>query len=275
MKTKTGTRTPKAKTHIKAKTIGAKDDTVLVMRQCFYDADGNLESNPPNPGTPFKYPASGAVATTEWDESARCGGGLHGFLWGAGNPQTTGTNMDPALPWLAIRCLASDVVKIDDDKCKFRSGVVERVGPLPWVAAYVAAEAPTGNAVIGSTVSGGYGSTVSGGDGSTVSGGYGSTVSGGYGSTVSGGDGSTVSGGDGSTVSGGDRSTVSGGDGSTVSGGVRSTVSGGHYSTITVKWWDATASRWRLSVAYPGENGIKPGVRYKSSDDGKFIEVMP
>jgi hypothetical protein len=126
------------------------------------------------------------------------------------------------------------------------------------------------------TVSGGYRATVSGGDGATVSGGYRATVSGGDGATVSGGDSATVSGGDWATVSGGDVATVSGGDWATVSGGDWATVSGGDGATVSggdvanlsVKWLDG--NRYRIAVAYVGEDGIKPNVKYRC-EKGAFV----
>jgi hypothetical protein len=97
-------------------------------------------------------------------------------------------------------------------------------------------------------------------------------VTGGYGATVTGGDYATVTGGNVSTVTGGYRSTVSGGCRATVTGGYRSTVSGGNGATLSIKWWDG--SRYRIAVAYVGEDGIKAGTPYRI-EAGKFVELEP
>jgi hypothetical protein len=39
---------------------------------------------------------------------------------------------------------------------------------------------------------------------------------------------------------------------------------------LVIKWWDG--DRYRLSVEYIGENGLKPNVPYCLDDEGNFIE---
>jgi len=124
-----------------------------------------------------------------------------------------------------------------------------------------------------STVTGGFNSTVTGGYNSTVTGGFNSTVTGGFKSTVTGGNYSTVTGGHNSTVTGGHESTVTGADYSTVTGGYKSTVTGGQHSLLSVFWKDITSGRRRVSVAYVGEDGIEPNVKYKLDDSGKFMRA--
>jgi len=120
----------------------------------------------------------------------------------------------------------------------------------------------------GSTLTGGTYSTLTGGDGSTLTGGYASTLTGGAYSTLTGGDRSTLTGGafstltggDGSTLTGGYTSTLTGGDGSTLTGGDRSTLTGGAYSTLIWRTWDG--GRYRITVAYVAENGVKANTPY-------------
>jgi hypothetical protein len=90
---------------------------------------------------------------------------------------------------------------------------------------------------------------------------------------LAGGDYSTVTGGDYSTVTGGDGSTVTGGYGSTVTGGYGSTVTGGDHSTLIVKWWDG--ARYRFTIGYVGEGGIKAGTKYRCDNKGILTEVTP
>lgn len=125
-----------------------------------------------------------------------------------------------------------------------------------------------------STLAGGYCSTLTGGDGSTLTGGNHSTLTGGYCSTLTGGDYSTLTGGDGSTLAGGDRSTLTGGDRSTLTGGYRSTLAGGYRSTLILRHWDG--KRVRSEVCYIGEDGFRPGVKYRWDDDKKqVVEATP
>ena len=74
--------------------------------------------------------------------------------------------------------------------------------------------------------------------------------------------GGTASAGNYGTASAGYRGTASAGDGGTASG-VDGTI-------LAVKWWDAEAERYRLAVAYVGEDGIAAGTKYRC-DAGKFI----
>lgn len=49
---------------------------VLVLRVC--DVDGKSHGG-------FQWPESGPVAAPDWNPEPRCGGGLHGWLWGEGD----------------------------------------------------------------------------------------------------------------------------------------------------------------------------------------------
>ncbi len=40
-----------------------------------------------------------------------------------------------------------------------------------------------------------------------------------------------------------------------------------------VQRWDENGVRYRVSVAYIGEDGILPNVKYRLDADGKFVEV--
>jgi hypothetical protein len=116
------------------------------------------------------------------------------------------------------------------------------------------------------------GSIMIGGDCSTLTGGNRSTLTGGDRSTLTGGDCSTLAGGVESTLTGGDWATLAGGDCSTLTGGDRSTLAGGDCSTLISKWYDRDIGKIRVAVAYVGENGIKPGVKYRVVN-GVFEEV--
>ena len=122
-----------------------------------------------------------------------------------------------------------------------------------------------------STLNGGNRSTLTGGSWSTLTGGYYSTLTGGIYSTLTGGNNSTLTGGNNSTLNGGNYSTITGGDGSLLTGGYYSTLTGGDGSTLSIQYWNGNKNR--IAIAYVGENGILPNVKYKVNDDGEFIEV--
>jgi hypothetical protein len=111
-----------------------------------------------------------------------------------------------------------------------------------------------------------------GADRAIMTGGDRATLTGGVGSTLTGGDRSTLTGGDWATLTGGYLAKLTGGDRATLTGGVGSTLTGGDRSTLISKWYDCKTDKTRVAVAYVGENGIKPGVKYHVVN-GVFEEV--
>ena len=209
----------------------------------------------------FKWPRKGQVKCGDWSKEPKCGNGLHGLLMGHGDGSLL--HWDAKAQWLVVKVLAKDVVAIDKYKVKFPKGTVVYCGDRKGATDYIIAHGAEASKVVGAFI------TV--GDGAVGGGGYRATVSGGNRATVSGGNGSTVSGGDWSTVSGGDWSTVSGGIGSTVSGGYCATISGGIGSILQMKWDDG--KRYRITIAYVGEDGIKANIKYKVNNQGKFVKA--
>lgn len=59
-----------------AKKAKAQPETALVLRTC--DKDGRSYNG-------FQWPSEGPVSCPDWDPTPRCGGGLHGLLWGEGD----------------------------------------------------------------------------------------------------------------------------------------------------------------------------------------------
>lgn len=57
----------------------------------------------------------------------------------------------------------------------------------------------------------------------------------------------------------------------TLTGGYGSTLTGGDDSTLSIKWWDG--HRTRISIAYVGEDGIKPNTPYRLDNNGRFVEA--
>jgi hypothetical protein len=238
----------------------------------------------------FKWPTSGEVVCPYWSPEAECGNGLHGFLWGEGDGSLA--NWEGNAVWMVLEVEADKIVNLEG-KVKFPAATVIYSGDRKTATDMIYARRH--GAVIGATVTGGAEATVTGGDGATVTGGYGAkvmggdyatvtggnwamvtggdcaTVTGGERAMVTGGNWATVTGGDEATVTGGDRATVTGGAGATVTGGNWATVTGGDWATIVLNYWDG--ERYRLKVGYIGENGLKPGVKYKLDDQHEFTEA--
>jgi hypothetical protein len=262
----------------------------LVLRTC--NEDLTSKNN-------FKYPSKGKVTCPDWNQTPTCGGGLHGFLWGCGKGSLA--NWNDNAKWLVIKVLNKNLVNIDNQKCKFKTGFVVFCGSRKDATDYLlqhpsALDKPViGCYKIGgeksiltggkcSTLTGGNWSTLTGGDKSTLTGGFKSTLSGGDDSTLTGGDYSTLTGGFKSTLNGGNRSTLTGGDDSTLTGGDYSTLTGGFKSTLnggnrstltgcnnstltggnnsTLTWKIWDGKHYRLYTAYVGENDIKPNKPY-------------
>jgi hypothetical protein len=183
----------------------------------------------------FCWPDSGPVSAPDWQPTAECGNGLHGFLWGEGDGSLANWSEDAR--WLVVSVQAETIIDLGG-KVKFPSGEVVYVGDRKDATDFLRDNGGLGRLIIGSTITGGDGSTITGGDGSTITGGDGSTITGGYGSTITGGNGSTIT--------GGNRSTITGGDG----------------STIVISYWDQKSSRMRAVTGYVGEDGVFPGMAY-------------
>ena len=58
--------------------------------------------------------------------------------------------------------------------------------------------------------------------------------------------------------------------GGTATAGYRGTATAGDEGTIAIQWLNG--SRYRLAVAYVGEDGILPGVKYRC-DGGRFVRA--
>jgi hypothetical protein len=170
----------------------------------------------------FKWPESGEVSAPDWEATADCGNGLHGFLWGEGDGSLANYGSDNK--WL--------VAEIDEwidlgGKVKFPRANVMFCGTMHEAAAEIRMLGAKG-AVIGSINTGG--------NHSINTGGYRSTNT------------------------GGNHSINTGGNHSINTGGYRSTNTGGNHSILQWRVWDG--ERYRMLTAYVGEDGIEPGVAY-------------
>ena len=72
----------------------------------------------------FKWPEDGYVEAPDWEDTDKCGNGLHGLPWGVGGDYSIG---GPQGKWLLVK-VCTDAGGYQHgtgdmtDKCKFRSG---------------------------------------------------------------------------------------------------------------------------------------------------------
>jgi hypothetical protein len=241
--------------------------TSLVLRVC--RADGTSHS-----GFAWPLTVGAEVICPDWEDSAECGNGLHGWLYGQGDHGCVSHWQDPEAKWLVLEVISDDI-RMLGGKCKFPRAVVRFVGLKSEAADFIIANEPRAAsvAVIGLVREVGDQGACEGGALSTLTGGYGSTLTGGSRSTLTGGSRSTLTGGDGSTLTGGSRSTLTGGSRSTLTGGDGSTLTGGEKSELRFTRYDRDADRYRTVLAYVGEDGVKANTPYRLNDDGKVVEV--
>ena len=183
------------------------------------------------------------VIAPNWEPTAECGNGLHGWLYGNGYHSVA--TIDNDSKWFVVEVLTSTIINLDG-KCKFPRCTVCFVGDRKSAADYLIAHESRAQCVIGANL------TV--GDKQSCS--VGAL---GY-----------AQGGDRATVTGGDRATVTGGNWATVTGGDRATVTGGDRAELQLRYWDFIANRYRTKLGYIGENGLLPNTRYKLNDKQEF-----
>jgi hypothetical protein len=84
---------------------------VLILRKC--KKDGSARNG-------FVYGKTGDTVTApDWDPKPECGNGLHGLKQGNGD-----WNLLEGDDWLVIEADEKDIVDIDNEKCKFRTGKI-------------------------------------------------------------------------------------------------------------------------------------------------------
>ena len=126
----------------------------------------------------FVWPREGVVEAPDWQPTADCGRGLHGFLWGEGDGSLADWSRDAV--WIVSRI--NEWIDLDG-KVKFPRAEVVFSGSREDATAKIR-ELGANGAVIGSTLTGGDRSTLTGGDYSILRGGHGSILTGGDGSIL-------------------------------------------------------------------------------------------
>ncbi len=200
-------------------------DDVLILRTC--SADMTSYGG-------FQWPTGGPVEAPDWDPTPRCGGGLHGLLWGEGSAGYLSTDLDAK--WLVFLAKAADVLHGTGDltnKCKARRGVVVYCGDQSGAIAYLYANGASGRAVVFGTATAGDRGTATAGDRGTATAGDRGTATAGDHGTATAGYGGTATAGDRGTATAGDRGTATAGDGGTATAGYGGTATAGYGGTAT------------------------------------------
>ena len=248
--------------------------TALVLRCCAADMTSRDE---------FVWPDVGEIAIApDWRDDLECGGGLHGWLYGAGDYAASDYWSKADAKWLVLEVEESSIREFGR-KCKFPSALVRFAGDKAAAAAYLVEHEPRAVAcnVIGLSVVvgdhqtaavGPLGTATSGDLGTSTSGNSGNSTSG-YGGTATSGDWGTATSGDWGTATSGDLGTSTSGYGGTSTSGYGGTSTSGERGEIQIRYYDLKAERYRTAVGYVGEDGIEANVAYKLDSDHKFIKV--
>ncbi len=300
MATKIKKRTKAAKVETVAPIAAPAPETVLVLRTC----DKDLRSH-----GGFQWPTSGLVECPDWKPTPECGNGLHGLLWCEGDWGLLSKDADAK--WLVVSVVASEVVKIDEQKVKFPRGEVvfvggmaeattrilcspeefERIKKLSYEKSiadgYYSTAASSGDYSTAAS-SGDYSTAASSGNSSrAASSGYYSTAasSGDYSRAASSGDYSTAassgyystaasSGYSSTAASSGNYSKAasSGKSGIAASVGHGGWAMAGQNGLVIVCYWDEKNNRFRACVGNVGEDGIKADTKY-IVENGKLVET--
>ena len=235
---------------------------MIVMRSC--KKDGTSHNG-------FQWPleAGAEVVAPDWRDNKECGNGLHGLLPGQNDP---GVWHGELIYFLEVDSVVDLGGKVKFEKCK-----VLFVGEPSdaWAWARLNAPGPwyRGTAITGhyGTAAAGYGGTATAGHYGTATAGDGGTATARHYGTATARDGGTATAGYGGTATTGDIGTATTGDYGTAITGNKGTATAGGYGTLCIKHWDGL--RYRLNVAYVGEDGIKANTPYKLDDEGNFVEV--
>jgi hypothetical protein len=227
-----------------------KRDTVLLMRT----TGPNGESHG---GFVWPLKVGAKVAAKDWSREPVCGGGLHGLLWGQGDGGLLNRNADAK--WLLVEADRKDVVEIDGAKAKCRACVVRYVGDKAGAVAFMVAHAPESSSVLGAA-------RAVGDNRAAVVGDSGQATAGDSGQATAGYSGQATA---------GDSGQATAGDSGQATAGYRGQAKAGDLGTVIIRWCDSDANRYRVTVGYVGENGIKPDTFYRCDEAGKLVEVQP
>ena len=246
------------------------------------------------------------VVAPDWKDNPECGGGLHGWLYGAGEHSCTKFRGEDALWWVIEIEFESAVMLIG--KVKFPKGIVRFFGDRKSATDYLYENEEKSRLVevigacradlrekanvfvgaLGHATAGFRGTAVAGDEGTATVGALGSATAGFRGTAVAGNRGTATVGAGGSATAGfrgeavvGDEGTATVGDLGHATAGFRGTAVAGYGGTATadedgviaIGYIDKKAIRGRRKIGQVGGNCLKPNVKYRVNDRGEFEAV--
>jgi hypothetical protein len=109
--------------------------------------------------------------------------------------------------------------------------------------------------------------------GDTATAGYKGTATAGYKGTATAGYKGTATAGNYGTATAGNYGTATAGDEGTATAGDEGTATAGEGGCIVILYYDHRKEGYRKVCAAVGEGGLKPNVRYKLDEEGRFVEA--
>ena len=206
----------------------------------------------------FRWPELGPVSAPDWDPRAKCGGGLHGFLWGEGDPAL----LTQGGRYQIVAVDPADIVDLSG-KVKFPRGeVVFSSEDRDAALEYLIANGARGRSVMFARVSAGnYGTATAGDGGTATAGDHGTATAGNFG-TATAGDYGTATAGNYGTATAGHRGTATAGDYGTATAGADGTATAGYGGTATAgdrgmatAGYGGTATAGYRGTATAGDDG--------------------
>ncbi|HBO0015495.1 hypothetical protein [Pseudomonas aeruginosa] len=276
----------------------ASQETALVLRTCSADLTSHGG---------FQWPdkIGAVVEAPDWKKDNRCGHGLHGWLFGQGNHDCSGTVGDADAKWLVVEVGLSDLIALGG-KVKFPRCTIRHIGNRASATQFLIANEPraAGVAVIGATLQAGdkelcqvgaYGTATAGDEGTATAGYKGTATAGykgtatagykgtatagnwgtataGYKGTATAGNWGTATAGNWGTATAGDEGTATAGDEGTATAGYKGTATAGYKGTATAGY-KGTATAGYKGTATAGEKG-EIRIRYWDEKTERYRTVI-
>ncbi|HBO2895964.1 TPA: hypothetical protein ACGJTT_006467 [Pseudomonas aeruginosa] len=260
----------------------ASQETALVLRTCSADLTSHGG---------FQWPdkIGAVVEAPDWKKDNRCGHGLHGWLFGQGNHDCSGTVGDADAKWLVVEVGLSDLIALGG-KVKFPRCTIRHIGNRASATQFLIANEPraAGVAVIGATLQAGdkelcqvgaYGTATAGDEGTATAGykgtataGYKGTATAGYKGTATAGNWGTATAGYKGTATAGYKGTATAGNWGTATAGDEGTATAGDEGTATAGY-KGTATAGYKGTATAGEKG-EIRIRYWDEKTERYRTVI-
>jgi len=203
------------------------------------------------------------VVAPDWNDDAKCGGGLHGLHNGIGSGALLDWSDDAV--WIVASVKKAEIVdlggKIKVPRCK-----IVHVGNRESATRFLS-DAGIVGPIVGGTATAGYEGTAMAGDWGTATAGDGGTATAGKWGTAMVGDGGTATAGDGGTATAGYEGTATAGKWGTATAGKWGTATAGYEGTATAGD-GGTATAGDGGTATAGDGGTATAGKWGTATAG-------